>query len=1324
MTSQEPNILDKLNDTINELGKTVNKFGEEIDRSGFEVIPNPESRVVPSEISSAGFELVGGTFSMDDGVHASLESGLANYLGSYDDVSGGDYSGASTEVRALNKIEGASKKIHSKLKGISDSVTTRMQNILSIKSVMNKGFDRLYELVKLSDNGANKSNASVIKEVQKALDDEFEKQLKGLENILNLKIKPQEKDLKDLLKNTESFTALAEKLGVAYNDTEASDRLALAYTNLSQLGLISRQVKDSLITLKISLDKYKSIENLNKLKSTLTSSLDKIRDSQSTDQLAKIVKAMEVLGKHQHRHDEIVDCLENKKCVGSNETSGSYETDGGEVDGAIDVDYNGGDVDGGDVDGGDYTTGIGRVKNVARKSALTTRIKTYEKTLKELFKNFLSQLTLNFTDIRKDVEVVADQLGDEIPYNDDIKLFISIFEGFSQDIENEKLFYALIGLDVTMAGREIKQRFTDNLNRLIESLTVLKSHKYLADIRRQLESTKENIDTYSDTVLGIKNAEEVKKGSAEFMWTDKLVDPTLPINTAKIIRETIVKLKFYGNVSMIKDNLHRMSKEHVEYQTDYTKVLGKSIGIKLTELNREYVEQIDRLNDKERGRGWLLEDYNKTVPADQKIPRGLIETVYKLQYDAKVGLYKTVEAIDIYLMDFTENLSGNIEAVKELNTMLKQTEIISKWFDTKSGTNIDDLIRLITVDVNNTIATVNATALNTSEFLGVESFITGTNIKNVLEASKKAIDSVAVLKNIISMFVHIGDKFGNKTLSSEMYMSPNIIYKNLIKYIWVSAFTMGYGTAGGDTTVEINSTKKDKAGYEIEKGNIASFFHVKPVTLTTSLDILKKQEDALRARLIIEKRDALAAILRFEAAGVRGARPPLIPNIITNETDLITAIKNGKSTLDPAGVSLLTTAINTVNAGGAVGQYVIEFVRYANAYYLEKSIRNDIFVNEDKYFILALKSITAKILTVVGSANLLKQPNNVTNMIINPIRTIIGGKTPEVNDEAVELYIRLPLLVEFYKNIFENGNDNYKKNKFENDETETIAFIPEVGSKWSGLIQCIFDESKYINNGIYGVENMNRIIVEVNNIFKYYKDTEKSKLVRTVVLDLVAEINRRYGVLRRKDINEFYQIKKKYTKNVNDIGLINDVNFDILDDTNEYEDAGPSSQFTENVFNKNQAANKTLTNDINIVKDFRDKIHNELFSKETELKELSKKSFVEKIKFYKSEIANTKSNETKVELIVKAIDESSNINSHNTDINVMFHELIMYPLKNLQVLNKWIYQFLQEYLPKMYDTYHFIQLDNSVNDNYFNAALIAAPPGTPDLLKTWDEYKY
>ena len=73
------------------------------------------------------------------------------------------------------------------------------------------------------------------------------------------------------------------------------------------------------------------------------------------------------------------------------------------------------------------------------------------------------------------------------------------------------------------------------------------------------------------------------------------------------------------------------------------------------------------------------------------------------------------------------------------------------------------------------------------------------------------------------MFVHIGEKFGKENITDKLYMSPNMIYKNLVKYIWVSAFTMGYGTGGGDFNAP-NTDSVSKSSYEPEKGDFNSFF--------------------------------------------------------------------------------------------------------------------------------------------------------------------------------------------------------------------------------------------------------------------------------------------------------------------------------------------------------------------------------------------------------------------------------------------------------------------------------------------------------------------
>lgn len=1229
---------DDLGNSIKELRTKVEELAKTI---GEEPVIDPETTVVEGveeqeqegdgeEKAAAGefLSVGGGTFTVDGGVHEALRSKLYDMNGEDENegiAGAGDHS---MESHSIRKVGRAASYMSDKLKNVEETLSTRVSNIQSLKNVMNTTMNKLVELVKENDTtGVAESNAKIIKEVHDKLNDEFDSQMKSLQTVLNVNIKPTASDLMDLLKDTTRFQTLADKLGVSYNTPEASDRLALAYTNMSRLQMSSKKVDNALKTLEISLDKYKSLKTLDELKKVLSEVLKKNTVGKSTEKLSKVLKAISTLKSTFGNHGKII-----------KELKGAME----------------------DFSGGDYSTGVGRVKNVNAKSTLKTRVKTYEQTVKELFKNFISQVGSNFLDIRKSAEAVSEKLGSDISYDEDIKLFISIFEGFNSDLNNGKLFYALISLDQTMAGKELKTRFMDNLNSLIESLVVLSRYNYLSDIKKQLEMVKDTIDTYSDTILSVRsNEEHMKTGQSDFAWSDSLVDASVPASVSNTIKETIVKLKFFGNLSMLKENLNRMSKDYPDMQEGYDKLLGKSIGTKLSELQKEYVESVDRLNDKERGRGFVLEYYNNGEKDEsKKIPKGLIETIYKLQYEAKVGLYKTIEAIDLYLLKFTERFSGDIVALKELDDMLKQTELISAWSNASSVSNVDALFQQIQPDASQIIDYATAHLVGVKQTIKVDTFKSGDAIRKVLEASKKSIESVAVLKNIIAMFIKIGDKFSNGSLSKENYMSSGTMYNNLVKYIWVSAFTMGYGTAGGDGTAVIAAPKKDKNGYEEEKGNKTYFFDLKMTLANQPLDILGKHEKEVEKKiddLIAHfKKDHPAEITTFVGtdAGVQKAV------VTARNMNILTAIKNAGN-----NNANLTTLINELKDEA-------DPIKYKATYYsllkLKEELKGkDVFRTEDKYFVLALKAISAKVLTVVGISNLLSQPSKVSSMITNPIRSIMGAGESEVVDGAVELYIRLPLLLEFYKKIFDNGNEDYKKNKFADNDSEVIAFIPEVGSVWSGLIQCVFDESKQIANGIYSVENMKHIISEVNKIYKNYSGIDESKLARTVVLDLISEINRRYGVLKRKEITEFYQVKKKYSSNMSSISS-NANDFDILDAAEDIDDMGPSGEFTSSAMNLTSTKSKTVQNDIELVKTFRDLISKELFDQK--LGDLSNKSFTERVKYFKNEVKKSSSQQAKVEIIIKAIDDSSNINSHNSDIVLLYHELVLYPLSNLQSL--------------------------------------------------------
>jgi len=1127
-------------------------------------LPNPGSKI-------AGGEITGGTFTTSGGVHDALGGELRSITGLLEkngslEISGGNYSG-SLESRSIKGTGILGGKLEDGLAKIKSDMVERIENLSTLHTIFNSSFDNILNLNKNSDGEMSQSDIDNVSFVKDKILEAISREMQELQHILNTKIKPSKESIRELLKNNKSFSGLADALGVSYNTDEGSDRLAIAFTNLSDLGVTCQNIKSALKTLDMTLENYSKVKNLEDLNKKLASVMKKTKTGTGLfDKLNKIVDAVALLKNNQHRHSDIISCLkDDKKCI-----------------------KNGRGVDGASETLGGSNNPIGRVKKNTHKSSIKKNMNTQEKAMKSIFSGFMSELKVHFKGIFTSIENVTEELGSVIPYDDKIKNFIGIYEGLGQDMSNSKIFYALIGLDNSLQSTEIKNRFTDNLNNSISSLQDLKSFRHLDAIRTQLIAARETIDTYYDTVKGTRDIaskvfEKDGKGDAisggdDFFWAEKLVDSSITLNVAKLIQDSIIKLKFYGNLSMLKSNLLRTSKEYKDYSEDYDKLLGKSIGTKINELTKEYTENVERLNDKERGRGWLLEQWNNTKdrPEAAKIPRSLIETIYKLQYDARVGLYKTIEAIDLYLIAFTQELSNNVDAVKDLNKMLQQTEIIAKWFNEDSDKALKDLTAIISPT-------------------GV---IGAAIVKKYLEKCKASIDSVAMLKNIISMFVHIGDKYGSKTLSKEFYMSPNIMYKNLIRYIWVSAFTMGNGSVTlsiPEFTFDANGApKKDKNGYENEEGTIDTYFAMAFIILERPLELFK----------------------------------PCISGTF------------------------------------------------------QKS--NYMFVNDDKYFILALKAITGKILTVIATSNILKKPASIANMITNPVRMIIGGaKDVEVIDEAFELYIRLPLLVEFYKNVFENGNEPYKKNERANNDTEIIAYIPEIGSIWSGLIQCIFDESRYIKDGIYSVENMKRIILEINNIYKSYKNVDKQKLVRTAVLDLISDINKRYGVVKQQEINDFYQLKKKYVKTPGDPTTFSTVNFDILDENNEFEESGPSSQFTENSYKKSLATNDTfVTNDINLVKDFHNKISTELF-KDTKITDLSKFSFTEKIKFYQNELKNNKNNESKLNLIINAIDDSSNINSHTDDVSMMFHEFVATPLVNLQAIRDILLTLFAEYLPRM-----------------------------------------
>lgn len=1007
-------------------------------------------------------DVSGETFMADKKVHGGLVSLLQDKYGGA--IKGGSSNG-NTEYTIFREISAGMERANEKHMGLEKHIKETLENISALREFINQGYDKVVEIGKQCEDEGIDNQLDSVQQIHKMVLEELDNQLSVLNNILKITVEPTSKDLSELIMKHKDYMKIMDLLtDYEYGTKEASDRLALAYSGITQTGMMKKKVEEALKKIGLTAKEYKSTNNLVQLRKELYNILKKLPVGKLEDtKINDIFEAMDTLEDY-HNYRELLD---SKKTTFGGMMKKEAKKHGEK--------YKKG--------------GVPSRKGKKAQKSLKSRLEMNQKTQNEIIKSFIQEVNIRFNSMKDSIDSIAPKIGSDVPYDEKMKEFINAFSQL-QELNRENLYFALIELDETnTTQKQMKSRFLDELDMIIKSLDDLIKEKYgsyFNNIKQNLVMVLEVIDTYTSLMKGIKITP--KSGGKDNSCMSKTYLKTyqdLTSNSINLISGIANKLEFYGKIAVVRENLSCVSKELSSYSENYTKLLAEAIGEERTRIKEDFAKAKEEL---------------ESSSADTS------DTLIALTYDkeAREGLYKTIEAIDLYLMNFSDAIAKNPQAVSELEKMLQSTQIIAQWFVSKSGDQFKELLES-----------------------------TYSSNDELYKSTKKAVEGISVLKNILSMFIHIGEKFGSIKLQDKIHMSPNTIYKNLVKYVWVSA---------------VNKSEK------------------KLKTIATTMD---------------------------------------------NTTD-------------------------------------------------------------DGYFVMCIRAIVAKILTVIGTYSIFKKPEKPTNMITNPVRLILGGntETPEIIDDAIELYIRLPLLVEFYKNIFDDGNEDFKQNKSQNDDTEIIAFIPEMGSLWSGLIKVIFDKSKYISkSGIYDMQNMKDIIREINGIYKYYANKDKNMIVRNAFCGLISEINRRYGILKKCNVNEYYQLNKRYNTTYLDNPAELSTNFDILNSLDERDIAGPSSLYTRDPLEPVKKVSKDIkTNDLELITELRNKIDKALDMQK--LEEVAPYSFNDRLRFYKEELHRQSSNESKFNLVAKAIEQSTDTSRSNNEAYILFHELVVAPSNVLQSLFK------------------------------------------------------
>lgn len=1077
---------------------------------------------------------------------------------------------------------------------------------------------------------------------------------------------------------------------------------------------------------------------------------------------------------------------------------------------------------------------------------LAQRLNESRETLRKMINAFISDFGNHVNGLVSASDDMSKAMGKAIEFDDDTALFLETYDRMSEYLNDNtaKIYQVLLDLRIDDVGaQEVKARFMSHVRDLSTRASSLQSHKSTKEFAAHCQGILASIDKHSDIIKA--HRDNVKKQGGATESTDEMFSlDTSAINVSGLVnpldnlRTSISKIQFFRNVALFRSNLSKTSHELAIYSKDYKKSVGKAIGEAIARIKTEYDAVIAQVEDNKAGMGLEIDMYNQSRSTEEgKISKTKLKQMYKWQADARIGLYKTVEAVDLYLLHFTEAMVKNPDAVSDLNKLLSATKIIAKWYDNKAG---DNLVRMFesfrpAADVADGKLDVNSfmTDYSSSEiFADLEQKLGGERAEKLYDRTRRAVEGVVVLKNIISYFITISERYGELKSEKNIYMAPSSIYKNLVNYIWVSALDVN--TAGTEVLTDDNEVKR-MLTFEDTKVKIASANSIDPETMGINfsrytidkLRILKSHnelrtlkantammgpEDFSRVKQFVSAafarlgktdyifemmglgvydlsmmdRDMVLRFSKFIRSKYTGSRSgnriysfrfdfdetasteygvqnvdmelgaegtndidekiadsvSKIPNEKRSELISITVVYsvqdrrsrttpflslrtfmslskfndgpfiglNGIAQSDTVGAPNSTTSFNS---GGFLSGFLVALtgtnsevntisyaarmmavLHYCIMQMLNKYKRDhssSVFAIDDTYFVLTIKAIAGKVLAVTGITGLLKRPNEYKSSIVrNPTRLIMGGASTgnaEIVDEAVELYVRLPLLVEFYRSIFDNGNKEFKQDEFQTaPDEERISYVPEIGGIWTGLITTIFDKSTHIDAGLYTRDNMSRIVDEVNKIYRHYKASAPAgQLTRHVMLQLVAEINRRYGIIKREELQQYYRAVNASNRDVYSIEESNYTNndVDILGEDLEFTEKSPSDEFLK--FQKDIKGPSTSVDtkinkitDYKILKEFRERVQSTMNDAVEQSIQGDNKflSMEKRIRMLKRAISTKTSRDDKYAMIIKAIDESDTLNQTTNAIFMCFHELALTPLRMVAKMHHALDQFL------------------------------------------------
>jgi len=727
-----------------------------------------------------------------------------------------------------------------------------------------------------------------------------------------------------------------------------------------------------------------------------------------------------------------------------------------------------------------------------RKSKYVTNYKKSTQERRLIFSDYISKSSALYAKLLAAVDAIGPRIGGEIPISDKLLDLREAFVSLSDEqLGGGSLEKSLIGFDLEIEGRQRRDAFMNKLRLVKTVLEQVVSMSVYSGVRQYFDpmvsavnSMVEQADMYYDIV-------KQKYGSKEGGADGDEDDYQLPevARSAHDLKKSVNSFVYYMYVAKVRENLKQTHSEVESYGEKYTQLLGEAVACRLRKIDEEYDTQtklIDTAFKSDNIEGAVdaaTEAAAAAVvaagaaPADvwdnyaykvnQKLAKDFCKKYSKKQYECKKNFYKSLQAVDMYLKEFTEGVTAHPEDIADIKQMLTGVDLIGPWYDDATGNN---LARGFDMFNNNGTAAVPVAAANRpflvwhNEGAAAGDAPAAPVVHSTDEQAKagvtigsidfrKARDTGSLNGHYYTNFGLSANHIGNPAPANTF--NPLLYGDRIMAEFAVKRFAETYDNFQALKNI-INAIVRmgDKFGNKELRNSV----------FMSPSEIFKN----------------LMAYLKCSATSFRFTYDAAVgPNI----------------------QGFTHAPVVTLHVG-AVGA-------------------NTEFQTEDNYFQMIVKAMATKILTVIGVYDLFNRPGPVYDL--TPTRMIIGGAMDQVEvlPEAAELYFRLTRLAEYYRN---DAFTAYSATTAA--DSKFIGFIPDVGGVFAGLTRLIWLKFglSTVDQGSYSDSELRQLITEINSIYHHFKGESEHSVTSKACNEFVMEINRRYGIVKKSDYENYYKM--------------------------------------------------------------------------------------------------------------------------------------------------------------------------------------------------------